>query len=97
MAAQSQEKSDQAESDRGLSKSRVGLVVSNKMAKTVVVSVTTQKKHPAYGKYVQRSKHYYAHDEKNDCQVGDRVLIVESRPISKLKRWRVREVVERAK
>ena len=82
---------------RGLPKTRIGFVVSNKMDKTVVVSIVTQKKHAAYGKYVQRSKKYYAHDERNECQVGDRVQIVESRPMSRLKRWRVRGIVEKAK
>ena len=85
-----------AESERGLSKTRIGTVVSNKMAKTIVVSIQTQKKHAAYEKYVQRSKLYYAHDERNECQVGDVVMIAESRPLSKLKRWRLREVIEKA-
>jgi small subunit ribosomal protein S17 len=67
------------------------------MQKTVVVTVTTQKKHPAYGKYVKRTKSYVAHDEANECQVGDRVTIVETRPLSKTKRWRVREILEKAK
>ena len=84
------------ESDRGLVKTRIGEVVSNKMNKTVVVAVEVQKKHAAYGKYVTRTKKFYAHDERNECNIGDRVLIVESRPLSKLKRWRVREIMERA-
>jgi small subunit ribosomal protein S17 len=83
--------------ERGLKKTQLGYVTSNKMDKTVVVSVSSQKKHPTYGKYVRRTKKYFAHDERNECQVGDRVLIVESRPLSKNKRWRVREIVERAK
>ncbi len=82
---------------RGLSKTRIGFVVSNKMDKTIVVSIVTQKKHAAYGKYVQRSKKYYAHDERNECQVGDRVEIVECRPRSSLKRWQLRSIVEKAK
>lgn len=82
--------------ERGLQKTREGLVTSNKMNKSVVVTVTTFKKHASYGKYVQRSKKYMAHDETNDCQVGDRVLIVETRPLSKNKRWRVQKIVERA-
>jgi small subunit ribosomal protein S17 len=86
-----------AETGRGRAKTREGYVASNKMAKSVVVQIVTQKKHPAYGKYVQRTKRYVAHDESNSCQVGDRVLIVETRPISKTKRWRVREILERAK
>ena len=84
------------DSERGLQKTRVGTVVSNKMAKTIVVSIQTQKKHASYEKYVQRSKLYYAHDERNECQVGDLVMIAESRPLSKLKRWRLREVIEKA-
>ena len=81
---------------RGLAKTREGRVTSNKMDKTVVVSVSTYKKHPQYGKYVMRTKKYRAHDERNECQIGDRVLIVESRPLSKSKRWRVRKIVEKA-
>ena len=87
---------EQAETTRGLAKTREGIVRSNKMDKTVVVAVSTYKKHPQYGKYVLRTKKYAAHDEKNECQVGDRVLIVESRPLSKSKRWRVRQIVEKA-
>jgi len=67
------------------------------MNKTVVVEVTTQKKHPQYGKYIQRTKKYYAHDERNDCNIGDTVVIINARPLSKMKRWRVKEIVERAK
>lgn len=81
---------------RGLVKTREGYVVSNKMDKTIVVGIETYKKHAAYGKYVRRTKKYVAHDEKNECQVGDRVLIVESRPLSKRKRWRLRSILERA-
>lgn len=88
---------DGSASTRGRSKVREGYVASNKMLKTVVVTVTTQKKHPAYGKYVKRTKSYVAHDEANECQVGDRVSIVETRPLSKTKRWRVREILEKAK
>ncbi len=85
-----------ADSDRGLSKTREGYILSNKMDKTVVVGIETHKKHAAYGKYVRRTKKYVAHDEKNECQVGDKVLIVETRPMSKRKRWRVRSIIERA-
>lgn len=81
---------------RGLRRTQEGYVASNKMNKTVVVSVMTHKKHPAYGKYVRRTKHYMAHDEKNDCQIGDRVLIVETRPLSRHKRWRVQSILERS-
>ncbi len=82
---------------RGLAKERVGEVVSDKMNKTVVVSVERQFAHPLYKKYVRRTKNYYAHDEKNDCHVGDTVRIVETRPLSRTKRWRVAEVLRRAK
>ena len=81
---------------RGLTKTREGLVASNKMDKTVVVEVTTPKKHPQYGKYIRRTKRYMAHDEANECSVGDRVTIAETRPLSKNKRWRVQSIVERA-
>ena len=75
----------------------VGIVTSDKMDKTVVVQVSTKKLHGLYKKYVSRSKKYKAHDEKNDAHVGDTVRIAETRPMSKLKRWRLVEVVERAK
>lgn len=81
---------------RGLAKTREGYVTSNKMNKTVVVSVVTKVKHPAYGKFVSRTKKYVAHDEQNECGIGDRVKIIESRPLSKTKRWRVQAIVERA-
>lgn len=86
----------QNENKRGLSKTREGYVTSNKMNKTVVVSVSTYKKHAQYGKYVLQTKKYMAHDEKSECKIGDRVSIVESRPLSKNKRWRVRQIVEKA-
>jgi small subunit ribosomal protein S17 len=73
----------------------VGVVVSDKMDKTVVVRVESLVKHPLYGKYVKRRKKYYAHDEKNECRVGDVVRIKETRPLSKLKRWYVEEIIER--
>ena len=82
---------------RGLPKQLKGIVSSNKMDKTVVVQVVTQMKHPQYGKYVQRTRKYYAHDEANDSNIGDTVLITETRPLSKMKRYRVSEVVARAK
>jgi len=78
-------------------KSMVGLVVSDKMEKTVVVLVTSKKKHPIYGKYITFTKKYKAHDEKNDAKVGDTVEIVETRPLSKDKYFRVLRIVERAK
>lgn len=83
--------------ERGLKKERVGQVVSDKMNKTIVVKVERQFSHPLYKKYVRRSKHYYAHDEANDCKIGDTVRIVETRPMSRTKRWRVAEVLRRAK
>lgn len=84
------------ESQRGLRKYQEGLVVSNKMQKSVVVSVTTHKKHPQYGKYVLSTKRYMAHDEKDECQIGDKVLLSESRPLSKKKRWVVTQILEKA-
>lgn len=83
--------------DRGKRKSRQGTVVSNKMDKTVVVRVTTTSRHPLYSKAVKKHNSFYAHDEANDCRVGDVVQIVETRPLSKLKRWRVAQVLERAR
>jgi small subunit ribosomal protein S17 len=83
--------------ERNYRKERVGVVVSDKMDKSVVVSVERQLMHPIYGRTVKIKKRYVAHDEKNDCRVGDTVKIVETRPLSKTKRWRVGEVVERAK
>ena len=78
-------------------KSIVGIVSSDKMDKTVVVLVSMKKKHPIYGKYITYTKKYKAHDEKNECNVGDTVRIVETRPLSKDKRWRLVEIVEKAK
>ena len=82
---------------RGYRKTREGLVVSDKMDKTVVVAVEDRVKHPKYGKVMRRTKKYKAHDEKNECGVGDRVLLMETRPLSATKRWRVAEILERAK
>ena len=82
--------------ERGLMKTREGVVVSNKMKKTVVVEIRRQVKHAKYGKYIKRSSKCFAHDEENQCQVGDRVRIVESRPLSRNKHWRVQEIVARA-
>jgi small subunit ribosomal protein S17 len=83
--------------ERGERKVREGIVVSNKMDKTVVVSVEDRFKHPLYGKVVRRTSKLKAHDEANDCGIGDRVLLMETRPLSATKRWRVVEVLERAK
>jgi len=81
---------------RGLRKSQTGIVISDRMDKTVVVQVDRLVKHPMYKKYVRRRAKYVAHDENNTCQVGDRVLIRETRPLSKTKRWRVSQILEKA-
>ena len=78
------------------STTREGVVISDKMDKTVVVAVQRLVKHAQYGKYIKRRAHYKVHDEANSCQVGDRVIIAETRPLSKDKRWRVRSIVEKA-
>ncbi len=78
-------------------KERTGLVVSNKMEKSVVVEVLRRVRHPKYGKFVKRSSRFMAHDEKNDCNIGDTVRIMETRPLSKNKCWRLVEILERAK
>jgi len=83
-------------SERNYRKEREGDVVSDKMDKSVVVEVERQLMHPIYGRTVKMKKRYIAHDEKNECKVGDRVKIVETRPLSKTKRWRVGEILERA-
>lgn len=83
--------------ERNLRKERIGIVSSNKMEKTIVVSETMKMKHPLYGKFVMKTKKYTAHDEKNECNEGDKVLIQETRPLSKNKRWRLVEIIERAK
>ncbi len=82
---------------RNLRKERIGVVVSNKMEKSIVVAVKRKKKHPIYGKFVNQTKKFTAHDEKNECNIGDTVLIMETRPLSKTKRWRRVEILERAK
>ena len=82
---------------RNLRKERVGIVTSNKMEKSVVVSEVKRVKHPMYGKFVLKTKKYVAHDEKNDCNIGDTIKIMETRPISKNKCWRLVEIIERVK
>lgn len=82
---------------RGLRKQKTGVVVSNKMDKTIAVQVERRLRHPIYGKFVKRSKKFFAHDEENTCNVGDLVRIMETRPLSKKKRWRLVEILERAK
>jgi small subunit ribosomal protein S17 len=83
--------------ERGVRKSRVGVVVSDKMEKSAVVAVERLVKHPVYKKYVKRTTKFKIHDSKNECQVGDVVKIMETRPLSKTKRWRLVEIVEKAK
>jgi small subunit ribosomal protein S17 len=82
---------------RNLRKERIGVVTSNKMDKSVVVAVERKVKHPKYGKFVKKTTKFVAHDEKNDCNIGDTVKIMETRPLSKTKNWRLVEIVERAK
>ena len=83
--------------ERNLRKTRVGLVTSDKMDKTIVVSVTDNVKHPLYNKIVKRTYKLKAHDENNECRIGDRVKVMETRPLSEDKRWRLVEIVEKAK
>ena len=82
---------------RNLRKERIGVVTSNKMDKTITVAVERKVKHPIYGKFVKKTTKFHAHDEKNECTIGDTVRIMETRPLSKTKRWRMVEVVEKAK
>ena len=82
---------------RGLRKTRQGVVVSDKMDKTIVVAITTRVRHPLYGKIVKRTTKLKAHDEENACGIGDTVRIMETRPLSKTKRWRLVQIIERAK
>ena len=83
--------------ERGMRKTRTGRVVSNKMDRSITVTVDRQVKHPIYGKFITKTKKYMAHDENNDAGIGDLVTITETRPISKMKKWRLMEIVERAK
>ena len=82
---------------RNLRKERQGVVFSNKMDKTITVAIKWKEKHPIYQKFVNKTKKYHAHDEKNECNIGDVVRIMETRPLSKTKRWRLVSIVERAK
>lgn len=82
---------------RNLRKERVGQVVSNKMEKSITVAVLRKEKHPMYGKFVNKTSKFTAHDEKNECGIGDLVKIAETRPLSKNKRWRLVEIIEKAK
>ena len=83
--------------ERRLRKERVGVVSSNKMDKTITVAVKWKEKHPIYGKFVNKTKKYHAHDEQNECNIGDTVRIMETRPLSRTKRWRLVTITERAK
>lgn len=83
--------------ERNLRKERIGQVVSNKMQKTITVAVNRKEKHPIYGKFIRKTTKFTAHDETNDCKIGDTVKIMETRPLSKNKRWRLVEVIDRAK
>ena len=85
------------ETQRNLRKQKIGVVVGTSMDKTVKVQIITKMKHPKYGKFIKRRKNYLVHDEKEECHVGDTVRIMETRPLSKLKRWRLVEIIERAK
>ena len=82
---------------RNFRKERIGVVSSNKMDKSITVAVKWKEKHPMYGKFVNKTKKFHVHDEKNECNVGDTVRIMETRPLSKTKRWRLVEIIERAK
>lgn len=83
--------------ERNLRKTRVGKVVSNKMDKTIVIAIEDNVKHPKYSKIIKRTLKVYAQDEKNECDIGDKVLVMETRPLSKLKRWRLVEIIEKVK
>src|SRR3954471_21393221 len=85
------------ETTRGLRKERIGVVVSNKMDKSIVVAVERKVKHPKYGKFIKMTSKFMAHDEKNECGIGDLVTITETRPLSKSKNWRLKQVLEKAK
>ena len=82
--------------ERNLRKERVGVVVSNKMEKTIVVAVRWKEKHPIYGKFVNKTRKFHVHDEKNEAGIGDTVRIMETRPLSKTVRWRLTQIIERA-
>ena len=84
-------------SERNIRKTRVGVVTSNLMDKSITVSVERKLKHPIYGKYVKKSSKFHAHDVNNECSIGDTVKIMETRPLSKTKRWRLVEIIEKAK
>lgn len=83
--------------ERNLRKERIGIVISNKMEKSIVIAVQRKMKHPKYGKFVNKTTKLIAHDEKNECNIGDTVKLMETKPLSKNKRWRLIEIIERAK
>ena len=85
------------ENTRNLRKERIGVVVSNKMEKSITIAVQSKVKHPMYGKFIKKTSKFMAHDEENDCNIGDTVKIMETRPLSKNKNWRLVEVIERVK
>ena len=85
------------EETRNLRKERIGVVVSNKMQKSIVVEIERREKHPIYGKFIKKTNRFMAHDEKEECNIGDTVRIMETRPLSKRKHWRLVEIIERAK
>ena len=90
-------KLDKMSEERNLRKTRIGVVTSNKMTKTITVAVERKVKHPIYGKFVKKTSKFHAHDDKNECSIGDIVKIMETRPLSKTKRWRMVEIVEKVK
>ena len=83
--------------ERNLRKERIGVVVSNKMQKSIVVEIERREKHPIYGKFIKKTSRFMAHDEKEECNIGDTVRIMETRPLSRRKHWRLVEIIERAK
>ena len=83
--------------ERNIRKERIGVVVSNKMQKSIVVEIERREKHPIYGKFIKKTNRFMAHDEKEECNIGDTVRIMETRPLSKRKHWRLVEIIERAK
>ena len=83
--------------ERNLRKERIGVVVSNKMQKSIVVEIERREKHPIYGKFIKKTSRFMAHDEKEECNIGDTVRIMETRPLSKRKCWRLVEIIDRAK
>jgi small subunit ribosomal protein S17 len=93
--AETQDQTQQEKMERNRRKTRIGVVISDKAEKTVTVQVERRFAHPLYGKQVAKTKKYHAHDQNNEYQVGDKVRIVETRPLSKMKRWRVAELIER--